>query len=711
MKSRLLIFTLAAGLVLGGPVAAAAIEDAAPPMPVEFGTPGIGLQAFAVDHRHAGGSLVDVSFLLEAPAGRDGFLRVHDGHIAKPDGTAVRFWGVNITEWTRGSTAIPSKTDAPIWAAALARHGINFVRLHFLDLPTPRGMIDATRDDSQHFDPAQLDNEDYFIAELLKRGIYVDWNLNVGRRYKDGDRVLSTHVGKGPLLFDKRLIELQKDYARQILTHVNPYTHRAYVDEPGVALVEIDNEDAIYVGWSAQSPYDQELTELYHDWLARNLSAVEFTALRQAVGVAAREPVPRLKASEVRSAPAEQYATECRFFRDLEAGYFQEMRAYLKKRLGVKCPVVATADHAHAGSGYALVADTSLLDVVDGHTYWMHPSDRIYRHAPMVNDPANSTVAELARSAVAGQPYTVSEVNNPYPNQFSTEGIPILAAYAGFLDWDSVVWYTFEPKRDADWKPYIGDAFDLSLDPIKMPQLAAGALLFLRGDLSRAKVTLERSYTRKQVLEARRTPDLERPFYTPGYSSLLSLLDGVRVKSFDGAPTAAPGIAIPEVLASDTGELVWSGYQQQKGVVKIDSPRSQALVGFVRGSEARASNLAAEVRNEFCALTLSSLENVPIGRARRLLLTTGSRVENSGMQWDAARARVTGQGHAPTLIEPVTGRVFLRDLIDAQQVRVQPLDGSGLALGNPVLAAKSGADWVIEVGTPATTWYLVSVDR
>lgn len=686
-------------------------ENSPSVVPVEFGTPGIGLQPFVVDHRRGAGAVIDLSFLLEAPAGRDGFLRVHDGHLAKPDDTPVRFWGVNLTEWTRGSASIPTKEDAPLWAAALARFGVNLVRLHFLDLPAPRGMIDANRDDSQHFDAEQLDREDFFIAELLKRGIYVDWNLNVGRRFKEGDKVLSTKVGKGPLLFDRRLIELQKDYARQILTHVNPYTKRAYVDEPGVALVEIVNEDAIYLGWSADSPYDQALTELYNDWLQRNFPAAELAALRAMAGVTDGQPMPRLKGPAVRTAPLEQYRAESRFFRDLEAGFFQEMRTFLKRDLGVKVPVIATADHSHAGSGHALVADTSLLDVVDGHTYWQHPGDRLYHHAPMVNDPFNSTVAELSRTAVSGQPYTVSEVNNPYPNQFGSEGIPILAAYAGFLDWDAVVWYTFEPKRDAAWAPYVGDPFDLSLDPVKMPQLAAGALMYLRGDIARAKITVERSYSRDQVTDARRAPDLERPFFTPGFPASVPLLHGIRVKSFDGAPTTAVNAPVTGPLASDTGQLVWSGYEHQMGLVTIDSPRSQGLVGFVRKNEASVTNLAARVRNDFCAIVLNALEGESIARAPRLLLTTGTRVENTGMQWDAARARVTEQGRSPTLVEPLTGTVILKNLAGARRVLAQPLDGSGHRLGEPIAANNTAAGWEIPVGQPVTTWYEVTVER
>src|ERR1051325_12213732 len=213
-----------------------AIASALAP-PAEFGTPGIELKPFTMDHRHATNSVINLSFLLDAPAGKDGFIRVQNGHLVKPDGKLIRFWGFNLTEWSRGSVEIPSKEDAPMWADTLARFGVNIVRLHFLDLASPRGLIDSTRDDTQHFEPAQLDKEDFFIAELLKRGIYIDMNLNVGRGAKPGDGVLVTEgrIGKGPLLFDKRLIELEQDYARQLLTHVNPYTKRAYVDEPGMA--------------------------------------------------------------------------------------------------------------------------------------------------------------------------------------------------------------------------------------------------------------------------------------------------------------------------------------------------------------------------------------------------------------------------------------------------------------------------------------------
>jgi hypothetical protein len=598
-----------------------------------------------------------------------------------------------------------------MWASALARYGVNFVRLHFLDLDAPRGLIDGTREDSQHFNQAQLDNEDFFIAELLKRGIFVDLNLNVGRAFKTGDNVPALRPGKGPLLFSKRLIELEKDYARQLLTHVNPYTKRAYVDEPGVAIVEIVNEDAIGIGWSSGNAYDQELTDLFNEWLSKNVTPDQLAEFRKSAGVGPDQPVPRLKGPAVRNAANDRYYTECRFFSELQAGFFKTMNSYLKDTLHVKCPVIATSDHGHSGSGYPLVMDTELLDIVDGHDYWRHPSVPPYRHNPMVNDPFNSTVIELSRTAVAGKPYTVSEMNHPFPNQFACEGLPILAAYGAFQGWDAIVWYTFEQKRAADWEPVLTEPFDMSHDPVKMPQMAVCALMFIRGDLDEAKKTVERSYTRDEVWDSRRLPGENRSYFTPGFPLSVPLLHGSRIKSLNGKPTASITADLSSPYKSDTGQLVWYTNAQETGLVTIDSPRSQGLIGFVKANGKGVSNLATAVSNNFCAILLSSLDTKPISKTSRLLLVTGSRVGNTGMTWQPDGTRPTNWGTTPTVIEPVIGTITLCNLAKANKVSAKALDGSGCAIGNPIVAKKTGAGWEIAVGEKVTPWYEVTVER
>jgi hypothetical protein len=678
------------------------------------------LQPFTIDHRKAllAYSPVDVSFLLDAPAGKHGFVRAQDAHLLTGDGKRIRFWGVNITDWSKGSVMIPAKEDAPLWAATLARFGVNCVRLQFLDLPTPRGLIDGMRDDTRALDPEALDREDFFLAELEKRGIYINFNLLVGRPFKVGDGVQDYQKiregAKGISLYDPRIIELQKEYAQQLLGHYNPYTKIEYRNDPAVAMVEINNENALWVGARGPTPYyDHELVDLYNAWLKKNLSAEDLKELKGLAGVGGDNPVPLLQGrNEIETAPKPRFYAESRFFLDIQRGYWEEMRDYLTKTLGVKSLIMTTADHGHTSSGYPLLLATSTFDTNDGHTYWQHDWENKIK-APMVNDPFNSTVVELSRTPVAGKPYTVSEVNNPFPNDWASEGIPILAAYGDLQDWDAIIWYTFEPKASPDWKPYIGDAFDISLDPVKMPQLAAGALMFLRDDVSPAKLLVERSYTREQVFDsALLLPATVRPFFTPGFPLAVPLQHGSRILSLEGTtkePVAAPRVSNP--IVSDTEQLAWYNSSTMTGLVTVDTPRSQALIGFVKANGKSVTNLSADVENRFCTIWIASLDAEPIARSSKLLLTLGSRVENEGMRWNDRQSNLSEWGGSPTLIEPVVGRITLRSLDRAKIVSAQPLDGSGQPMGEAIRAEKKSEGWEIPVGKPVTTWYEVTITR
>jgi len=680
-----------------------------------------GMVPFTLDHRAAmlKHSPVDVSFLLDAPAGKHGFMKVLNGHLATGDGKRIRFWGVNITDWSRGSRQIPSKVDAPHIAATLARFGVNCVRFQFLDLDAPRGLIDGRTQGTRTIDADQLDKEDFFIAELEKRGIYIDFNLLVGRPFKAADGVKDANLlregAKGTSLFDHRMIELQKEYAEQLLAHNNPYTKVKYTDDPAVAIVEINNENALYVGFRAPSPfYQQELTELYNTWLSTHRSPEQVAMLRTISGVKdGQAPIPLMNGFRAvgSTAPPERFYVEAEFYNDTQRNYFAEMTNYIKQTLGSKSLIIDTADHSHSGSGYPVVLATLSSDVIDGHTYWQHPEMYVHK-SPMVDDPFNSTVVELSRSAVTGKPYTVSEVNNPFPNDYDGEGIPILASYAALQDWDGIFWYTFEPKFDPEWKPYVGDPFDISLDPVKMAELAAGALAFIRGDVEKAQTVEERSYTRKQVFDSILLPSSERPYFTSGFPLNLPLEHRVRIASLNGPATRLFSQSqAPDPIVSDTRQLAWYHSSMQAGLVTVDTPRTQALIGFVTSAHKPLTNLVAEVGNTFCSIQLSSLDHNAIENAAKMLLVAGGRVENTGQTWNSAGTDVTNWGGYPTLIEQVRGSLTLRRLQGAHAVHLQPIDGAGQPLGPVIDATRNGDGWKVMLGSPVTTWYEVIVDR
>ena len=173
-------------------------------------------------------------------------------------------------------------------------------------------------------------------------------------------------------------------------------------------------------------------------------------------------------------------------------------------------------------------------------------------NTPMVNDPLNSTVVQLSRSAMAGKPYTVSEINHPFPNEYACEGIGILAAYAALHDWDGIFLYTFEHKLPAEWTARMPSHFEIRPDPVKMMNIAAGACIFLRADVQPAKETVHRSYSPEEVRESIRLASSQRPFFTPGFNPALALTHATRIQGFGESGGPYPSAAAMDPITSDT---------------------------------------------------------------------------------------------------------------------------------------------------------------
>lgn len=50
-----------------------------------------------------------------------------------------------------------------------------------------------------------------------------------------------------------------------------------------------------------------------------------------------------------------------------------------------------------------------------------------------------------------------------------------------------------------------------------MPELAIGALLFLRGDVEKARSIDQRSYSEEQIFDSMLLPPTDRPYFTEGF--------------------------------------------------------------------------------------------------------------------------------------------------------------------------------------------------
>ena len=233
----------------------------------------------------APGTVTDVSFLNAKPAGVNGYIVPKKGHfVESKTGKRVRFLGTNFA----AKCAFPSHADAVKVAARIAKLGINLVRLHHMDNDgwgTGTSIWDTSVKDRQHIDPAQLDKLDFLVAQFKKNGVYSNINLHVSRQFSEADGFPAS-VNAIPFSFDKRvdefdrrMIQLQKNYARDLLTHVNPYTHLSYATDPVVAVVEINNENSLVGdGWAGTygndldtlpEPFRGELVGFWNAWLTK----------------------------------------------------------------------------------------------------------------------------------------------------------------------------------------------------------------------------------------------------------------------------------------------------------------------------------------------------------------------------------------------------------------------------------------------------------
>lgn len=547
---------------------------------------------------------IDMSFLLDPPAGKHGFLTVReDGHFYFEDGTRARFFGTNVV----GASIAPEKRLAEVVTERLSRYGVNMLRLHVPDSKWG-GLIDYTTGNSRTLSPEALDRYDYFVAQLLKRGIYVYFDLLDYRSFMPGDGVREAdqmgtsweHSIKGASIFDPRMIELQKEFATQLLTHKNPYTGRAYVDEPGLAVQEITNENSLFYLSNTQlmlPSYVEDLRVRWNEWLREKYGSrrglqeawsarggnVALLDEEDPTQGTVRLPLQYLYA-DLREGSGDPQRTPARlnamtrFLYELQIAYYDQMIEHLRG-LGLKCPITGTnQDFSDAGN-----LANAYCDFTSRNNYWLHPDVRAkpfqrFRNLAMINSDivrVGNPVAEIASSSVVGKPMIVPEFNFPFPNEYRAECLPLMAAYGRLQDWDGLLYFAYSPTR-----PQL-ENFGNQSDPVRWGQVPMAALVFLRGDVDVARNTVHIGNSRVDCFATRRqrTSDHYSPY------RVLPYISRVRNAYFDQAYEGDADVVI------SSGHSAMGDYRRaRRAIVFADWPfTDEAAKERNRGASAEAT--------------------------------------------------------------------------------------------------------------------------
>jgi hypothetical protein len=433
-----------------------------------------------------------------------------------------------------------------------------------------------------------------------------------------------------------------------------------------------------------------------------------------------RGTVRRLDPTEFGSATSERFHDEGRFYLELEKRYYETLRRFLRKVLKVRALIEGTNENY----GLPNLEAQATLDLMDCHAYWQHPefphqpwsaTDWRIQNTPMLDAPARSTLSALSRSAVVGKPMVVSEYNHPFPSDYGCEMPMLLAAYASLQDWDAVYGYTFGHQWTE--RELSGDAmtgyFDLCNEVSKLAQMPTASLLFQRGDVRPARRLVKLDFDEHRLydsLKEKRWDGLQ--FFTDGeLSPFLPLVHRLRIGNFGAARTTrAADIASQEPtghIASDTSELLWDATGKGTGRLTINTPHTQAAIGWIGGRSLRTADAEFRLTTPFCAVTLSALDGKPLSGSKKILLVAAARCANTGMQWNAERTSVSNHwGGPPLLIEPVEGQIQLHHSAGLEWV---PLDGAGRpqAGKETLLTPRDGVCTIPLAAADATVWYLL----
>ena len=668
---------------------------------------------FVVQDLDTTSTVVDMSFLNSEPAGSSGFVTLKDGHFADGSGNRIRFFGDNLTF---GSCFI-DKATATSLAAHLKKMGMNVIRFHHMDNQSaPGGIWDKEK---KALDPEQLDKLDWLIYELKRNGIYSNINTHVSFNYPglDYKGIEQFNYGKTIDQFYRPYFEMQKNYAKMLLLHKNPYTGTTYAEEPAVAFVEINNENSLLSSWHLLPKLNKihmaYLKGLWTSWLNTHPEAKK--------GAAGADLI-RIIENYSESATEKQKEALWNFLVDTEMSYTKEMAEYFKKDLAIKS-LICESQASYSGNA-GILRELEYSDFIDMHSYWEHPSfpgrswsstDWIIRNSSMVSDKKGGTLLRFGQHRVIGMPLTISEYDHPAPSFFVAEMYPMLNSFCAFQDFDGIYHFATGNPYDAG---RMTNFFHTSGHPLKNVFVPAGAVIFRMGAVKPGEHYVTLGLPQESVagdlvkygdkLKLHVT-NMNYIWDEAGSVNALTLLHPIGVDTKAGERKLSEIIPAPEgPWVSETGEIIWDNRDSVNAVYSINAPAAKAAVGYIGGKNISLGSVTIAMDTteyNWAAITLTSLDGKPVEESEKVLLIAAGRAENTEMGWDEKHTTVGNKwGNSPSRTEGIPAQIRFSGM---PGFRVFALDPTGTETIEVQVGKKRG-EQVLNVGAQyKTIWYIL----
>ena len=660
------------------------------------------------------GALLDLSYLNEKEAGRNGFVTKKNNDFILGNGEKVRFWGVNI-----GPENMAQNHDSIDYLAkGLAKKGVNIVRAH-------GGAFKADKDPAD-IDPQRLDNIHYIVSAFKKQGIYTELSfyfplwIPIKPHYGiPGYESIDNKFPFALIYFEERFQEIYKSWLKKILTAKNPYTGLALKDDSALALIELVNEDS-YFFWTfskANIPevHRKKLQKIFGAWLEKrhgslekafeawgNIKHEEDSLPDKRAGLFDAWHMTRDGVKQGGADKVKRISDQVRFLTEHQRQFYIDMKKYVNKELGAKSLILA--------SNWT-VADMEMLDALERYTYTA--CDAIDKHgyiggkhegrgsSYMVEE--GHTFENFASTKAPGKlplqffqvdgfPHMISELGWPNPNFYRADAIFLAAAYGALQGVDGFFFF-------AVGNNYLQDTTMLKFGltcPVILGTFPANALIYRKryvkesDKVIRQKLDLEDLYAMKgsgnpvaQALDQLREFDIPEGKKVKGaisrYDPLSFYVGGV-YRDFKGEKEKSWQIDFSKyidrekkVVRSLTGELVWD---YENGLVTVDTPYCKGAAGFLaKAAKIKLNDAILECGNEYASIIIISLDGKPINKASKILIQVMTEEKPYGFETEGNK--ITKLGGIPFLVKNIEGKISMKDENSSGKLKIIALDENG----------------------------------
>ena len=688
-----------------------------------------------------GKSAFDIRRLNEKRSGTNGFCSVDAKGMVFKNGVRTKFWGVDAY---LPMTASNSNVDR--YVEKMASLGVNLIRVNGSLCSPETGEFGTC-------DKYLLDKLFYFVATCKRNGIYVALANYSPSDYvfaKDSDFAGYDKAGTHPyslIYINSKYRRLYKKWAK-FLKKRNPYTRLKLCDDPTVIWFEIQNNDSLFGANFNKIPAAQQraFAKKFDKWLVKRhgdrrsiLHAwnmpQKYHPVVDADGLRTNKPSfvllpPSVFKKSILENPATDFMNKRKieqvlFLMKLKREIDDEITSYLRntcKFKGIICsggsltsaPKVLGPIENMLNSKGGLVARTAYYNPdTQGDQKTFLPGTA-FRDRSALKNPLSSPVIF---PDFPGKSTVETIAGWPLPNKYRAEAVPLMAAYLSLHGAGAILWFD---NKSPDW------VSRLSQNSVFCPAIAGSfpgyALMFRRGDVSKGADVATLRFTKKSLSKLDGAPidysykvgkmkksDLKSPKGEINPSACLVgrvnyIFDKKRTGSKINSKLISKNINKKKgVIKSSTGELTLN---YKKGFLQINTPRSQAVVGFFpKKKRVGLADVSISLDNKYGNVLVTSLDDKTIAESGHILIQSFSEEINNN--WKIERIvgdpykKVKDVGDAPVVVKIISGSVILKGKNKAEW-NAYKLDINGFRIGELQFSRSTK----LKIKLPPDTFYV-----